>query len=100
MAKIRRRKRRRSYLNMIAVIAVSFAFISLIISSLFIGTYNQSLTISIQKMNNEINALKAENERLNIEIASLENKDRVYVIAQDAGLDQNQDNVISIQGEN
>ncbi|MBR0461327.1 MAG: hypothetical protein IJJ00_01260 [Erysipelotrichaceae bacterium] len=100
MAKLRRRKRRRSLLNMGAVILVSLAFISLIISSLFLGTYNQSLTISIQNMNNEISSLKAENERLNIEIASLENKDRVYVIAQDAGLNQNQDNVISIQGEN
>ncbi|MBR2577659.1 MAG: cell division protein FtsL [Erysipelotrichaceae bacterium] len=100
MAKIRRRKRRRNYLNMFAVIMLTLAFISLILTSLFVGTYNQSLTISIQKMNNEIDTLKSENEKLNIEIASLENKDRVYIIAQDAGLDQNQDNVISIQGEN
>ncbi len=100
MAKIRRRKRRRNYLNMFAVIMLTMAFISLILTSLFVGTYNQSLTISIQKMNNEIDTLKTENEKLNIEIASLENKDRVYIIAQDAGLDQNQDNVISIQGEN
>ncbi len=85
---------------MFAVIMLTMAFISLILTSLFVGTYNQSLTISIQKMNNEIDTLKTENEKLNIEIASLENKDRVYIIAQDAGLDQNQDNVISIQGEN
>ena len=100
MAKLRRRKRKTSLFNKFAVLTFSLAFICFLISSLFVATYNQSLTISIQKMNNEISSLKAENERLNIQIASLENKDRVYVIAQDAGLDQIQDNVISIQGEN
>ncbi|MBR3228302.1 MAG: hypothetical protein IKF68_07135 [Erysipelotrichaceae bacterium] len=100
MAKLRRRKRKISLLNRFAVIAFSLALIAFFISSLFIATYNTSLTIEIQKMNNEISSLKAENERLNIAIAGLENKDRVYVIAQDAGLMQNQDNVVSIQGEN
>ena len=54
--------------------------------------------MKIQNMNNQINDLRADNQKLNVEIASLENKDRIYMIAQDAGLNQNQDNIISIQG--
>ena len=51
-------------------------------------------------MTSQIASLKAENEKINIEISSLENKDRVYALASDAGLDQNQDNIVSIQGVN
>ena len=100
MAKLRRRKRKTSVLNKFAVLFFTVSLICLLGCSLFVGSYNTSLTIDIQKMSNEINSLKAENERLNIEISGLQNKDRVYVIAQDAGLYQNQDNIISIQGEN
>lgn len=100
MAKLRRRKRRVDRFRKFAVTLFSVALLCLLASSLLIGSYNTSLTINIQKMSNEISSLKADNERLNIEISSLQNKDRVYLIAQDAGLNQNQDNIISIQGEN
>ena len=100
MAKLRKRKRKTSKLNRFAIILFSLSLVSLLITSLFLGSYNTSLTINIQKMNSEISSLKAENERLNIEICGLQNKDRVYVIAKDAGLNQNQNNIISIQGEN
>lgn len=99
MAKIRRRKRKVSKLWKFSVFLFSLALLSLLASSLIVGTFNTSITIDIQKMNNEIEVLKNENEKLNIEISSLQNKDRVYVIAKDAGLNQNQDNIISIQGE-
>ena len=55
-----------------------------------------SLTMQIQNMNYESETIKTENEKLSIEIQTLQNKDRVYTIAQDAGLEQNQDNVVSI----
>ena len=100
MAKLRKRKRKTSKLSKFAFAFFSLALISLLACSLFVGSYNTSLTIDIQKMTNEIELLKAENEKLTIEISTLQNKDRVYVIAQDAGLNQNQDNIISIQGEN
>ena len=68
-------------------------------SSLFIGTLNTQLTMEIQNKTNEINLLKSENRDLNIEIQSLQNKDRIYVLAQSAGLNQNQDNIVAIAGE-
>ena len=100
MAKLRKTKRKVDHLRRFAVIFFTCSLIALLISSIFINIHNTALTIAIQKMNNEIDTLKSENEKLNIEIAGLENKDRIYMIAQDAGLNQNQDNVISIQGGN
>ena len=98
MAKIRRRKRKTNKLGRFAVLIFTLSLISLLATSLFVGTYNTNLTMEIQNMTSQIASLKAENEKINIEISSLENKDRVYAVANDAGLDQNQDNVISIQG--
>ncbi|MDO4500654.1 MAG: hypothetical protein Q4B60_05195 [Erysipelotrichaceae bacterium] len=98
MAKLRKIRRRKLRLNAFAFLFFSLSLLSLLACSLFVGTMNTSLTMKIQNMNNEISQLKAENAKLSIEICGLENKDRVYVIAQDAGLNQNQDNIISIQG--
>ena len=75
------------------------AYVAMMASSLIVGTFNTSLTINIQKMNNEIEVLKGENEKLNIEISSLQNKDRVYVIAQAADMNQNQANIVSVVGD-
>ena len=98
MAKIRRRKRKTNKLGRFAVLIFTLSLITLLATSLFVGTYNTNLTMEIQNMTSQIDSLKAENEKINIEISSLENKDRVYAVANDAGLDQNQDNIISIQG--
>lgn len=100
MAKIRRKKRKTDKLNRFAVVIFSIALITMLGTSLFIGSYNTNLTMEIQNMTNQIDSLKSDNEKITIEISSLENKDRVYAVANDAGLDQNQDNIISIQGVN
>ncbi len=55
--------------------------------------------MKIQKLNDELTALTEENQTLNFEIQSLENKDRIYQVAQTANMDQIQDNIISIVGE-
>lgn len=96
MAKIKKKKV--DYLKRFTICLITFSFVVLLISSIFGNIYNTSLTMKIQNMNHKIDDLRLENEKLNIQIASLENKDRVYTIAQDAGLNQNQDNVISIVG--
>lgn len=98
MAKLRKRKV--SKFNKFSLIFFSVSMSLLFLSSLIVNSKNSELTINIQKMNQEIETLKHDNEKLNIEISSLQNKDRVFVIAKDAGLDQNQDNIVSIQGEN
>ena len=52
--------------------------------------------MKIQKMSEEAEMLKSINQTLNYEIQSLENKDRVYAVAQAAQLDQVTENIISV----
>ena len=99
MAKIVKKKKRRLSFNGIAIITFTISFVVFMISNLLINTINTSLTIKIQKMTDELNTLKNDNQNLNFEIQSLENKDRVYVIAQAANMNQTQDNIVSVTGD-
>lgn len=99
MAKIVKKKRRRLSFNGIAIITFTISFVVFMISNLLINTINTNLTIKIQKMTDELNTLKNDNQNLNFEIQSLENKDRVYVIAQAANMNQTQDNIVSVTGD-
>lgn len=65
--------------------------------SIYIGSKDTTIAVDIQNMNSQVATLKSENQKLSIEIQTLQNKDRIYTIAKDAGLNQNEDNVISIQ---
>jgi cell division protein FtsL len=96
MAKIVKKKRRRLSFNGIAIIFFSLAVISWLITSLLVNTLNTSLTMKIQKMSEEAEMLKSINQTLNYEIQSLENKDRVFAVAQAAQLDQVTENIISV----
>ena len=96
MAKIVKKKRRRLSLNGLAIVLFTVALISWLLTSLLVNTVNTSLTMKIQTMNEELAQLKSENQTLNYEIQSLENKDRVFEVAQAANLDQLADNIISI----
>lgn len=55
--------------------------------------------MKIQKMTEELETLKSNNQNLNYEIQSLVNKDRVYAIAQTANLNQVTENIISVNGD-
>ena len=99
MARIVKRKRRRIRLSGFAVLFFSFALISWLATTLFVNTINASLTMKIQAMQDELAQLTTENQTLNFEIQNLENKDRIYEVAQTANMNQIQDNIISISGE-
>ena len=99
MARIVRRKRRRLTFEGFAVLTFTFSLVVFLISSLFINTMNNSLSVKVQKLNDELTVLSAENEDLTFTISSLENKDYVYSIAQANNLSLNQENIISITGE-
>ena len=83
-------------MNGLAIVLFTVALISWLLTSLLVNTVNTSLTMKIQTMNEELAQLKSENQTLNYEIQSLENKDRVFEVAQAANLDQLADNIISI----
>lgn len=99
MAKIVKRKKRRLKLQGFAFLFFTAALLLWVGSTLFINTINASLTMKIQQLNEELTSLTEENQTLNFEIQSLENKDRIYEVAQTANMDQIQDNIISITGE-
>ena len=96
MAKIVRKKRRRLKIEGLATLVFVFAIFASLVSSLFIRSINNSLTMKIEDMNKETAALKLENDKINLEIQNLISKDRVYDIATEAGLTQNQDNVVNV----
>lgn len=98
MAKLIKKQRRAFRFEVKCAALFTFSLLVLLLSSIIVGSMNTKLTINIQKMQNEANVLRADNQQLNIEIQTLQNKDRVYTIAKDAGLGQNQENVISIAG--
>lgn len=96
MAKIVKKKKRRLSLNGISIILFSLSLVAWLISSLIINTVNTSLIMKIQKLNDELVTLKGENQSLHYEIQSLENKDRIYEVAQASMLEQVQENIISV----
>ena len=81
----------RLWLMLLIVVGIIY-----VVSSPFIKASSTNYTIEIQKAQNEIEDLKETNDNLSIEIQVLQNKDRVYTIAQESGLTQNQDNVVAI----
>lgn len=98
MAKvIKRKKRKAKYLTKCTFI-LSVALMLQLFSSVVLGAKNTNLTIDIQRTQNEIEQLKMENSQLSISIQTLQNKDRVYTIANEAGMSQSQDNVVSVTG--
>ena len=80
----------------ISGIICSILFVTYVVLSLFIKASSTNYTIAIQQAQYEIEEIKEMNNNLNIEIQVLQNKDRVYTIAQESGLTQNQDNVVAI----
>lgn len=92
----KKQENKRSFLFKCSVV-LCISFLSWLIVGVVVGSINTSLTIDIQRMNDEIAALKSSTRDLNIEIQTLENKDRIYTIAIDAGLKPNQDNVINTE---
>lgn len=96
MARIVNKKRRRLKKSVVFTTIFLLIYLGMI---LFTNTMNTSLTMKIQKMNEEIDLITKENQTLNYEIQNLENKDRVYEIAQTADMGQISDNIISVFNE-
>ncbi len=99
MAKIVTKKKRRLSMNGFALVLFTFSLIAWLATSLLVNTVNNNLTMKIQSMNEELASLRSENQVLTYEINNLENKDRIYAVAEAANMNQATDNIISVQGE-
>ncbi len=86
-------------MNGFALVLFTFSLIAWLATSLLVNTVNNNLTMKIQSMNEELASLRSENQVLTYEINNLENKDRIYAVAEAANMNQVTDNIISVQGE-
>ena len=97
MAKIIRKKRVLR-IERVAVLMLAFACVLSLASSLFLRSYNNSLSMQVQKMESQIAALEMENEAAQVAIQNLSTKDRVLSMATEEGLTMNSVNVVTIAG--
>lgn len=98
MAKIVKRKKAKiSFFNIFCVGLFTVALLARFFTSVVIGSINNETNMNIQEARSQAESLRVENQKLSIEIQTLQNKERIYTIAQDAGLEQ-QNNIVSIAG--
>ena len=65
-----------------------------IVSILVLSIITNQLTVSIQATENRIEELRSENNALRIDIQELQNKDRIYTIANEEGMIQQNNTVV------
>lgn len=88
--KIVKRKKRKAWPLILLILVTIFK----ITSTLFLSALTNQLTVSIQATENKIEELKSENNALKINIQELQNKDRIYTIANKEGLTQQNNTVV------
>ncbi len=94
--KIVQKKKRKLNIFNLAILMFVFSLILSLASALLLRSYNNSLTMKVQKTQVQIAAIKIENDSLNLTLLDLQNKERVLSIATDGGLSFSQDNVVTI----
>lgn len=101
MAKIvRKRKKRNIKLQVFSLFMLSLSSVLYLGTSLFVRSYNNSLSTQKQQLESQIAALEVENDAIKVTIQNLSTRDRVVSIANDAGLTMNQSNIVTItEGE-
>ena len=99
IVKVRKPAKRRIDLWHLSVIIFCASAAVYLMSSLFLRSLNNSLTVQIQETQKEISLLEMQNESINLEIARLASMDRVDEIASKNGLSRNTDNIIRIETE-
>lgn len=92
----KRRKRRRVKFEMVAIAYFSLACLVYLLSSIFVKSYNNTLTSQVQSLQASIIKTQQENDALSVEVNTLTTRDRVTGIAAEDGLTLDQDNIITI----
>jgi cell division protein FtsL len=97
MAKIIvRKKRRRVRIEGLVTLIFFGLVIVKVISTLVLGTINDSLTMKVQQTEIKIANLRTENANLEVAIKELVNKEHVFAVADANGMNIDQANVIAI----
>lgn len=89
-------KKRNYKFEKFATTLFALAFVTYLVSSLFLHSYNNALSMELQATKSSISTIENENSALKLQIQTLSTKDRVMDIADEAGLELNQANIISV----
>lgn len=98
MAKIVTVKKKKRRINLFRL-SIGLFFISTaaaLFSSLFLRSYNNSLSTQKQSIDSQIATIQTQNDAVKVEIQTLSSSDRVDEIAAGSGMSRNQNNVITI----
>ena len=97
---VKKRKKRSIKLQVFSIFMLSLSCVCYLGTSLFVRSYNNSLSTQKQQLESQIAALEVENDAIKVTIQNLSTRDRVVSIANDAGLTMNQSNIVTItEGE-
>ncbi|MBR4162127.1 MAG: hypothetical protein IKR11_01315 [Solobacterium sp.] len=96
-----KKKTKRKSLKLLNFTLVLFLFSSTLYlaSSLFLRSYNNSLSTQSQEILAEIKQIEIQNDAIEVEIANLESTERIEAIAANNGLTRNQDNVVMVSAD-
>ena len=96
MARIVKVKQQKRGINKFVKFFVVFALFASLFSNLVIKNVNNSLTIQLEDITRQSVKLKQDNDTLTLEIQGLISKDRVYDVAEEAGLVRQESNVKNV----
>ena len=96
--KIRKTTKAKRKIRFEAAATIIFMISSLfyVCSSLFLRSYNNSLSTKAQEISAEIVTLQTQNDAMQVDINTLSKRDRVNQIAEEDGMTSDSNNVISI----
>lgn len=80
----------------LAFIMASLSAIAWLGSALFLRSYNINLSMKQQEIEQQIDDINVVNDALRVEIQELINRERVVNIAEGDGMQQNQNNIVTI----
>ena len=95
----KRRKRRVLKIQNLAAFMLLVSTMVYLFSSLFLRSYNNTLSTRKQEIEAEIASIELQNDALNVEISQLTSTERVDEIAANSGLTRNQNNIITITSD-
>ncbi|MBQ9328284.1 MAG: cell division protein FtsL [Solobacterium sp.] len=91
-----KRKKKRLRTNIAVGVLFIISCLAFLTSTLFLRTYNNSLSSHKQELEAKITELQIANDAVAVEVNTLNNRERVNSIAADKGLSLEQNNIITI----
>ncbi len=92
----KRKKKKRLKLGTFTGVFFLASALLYLASTLFLRTYNNSLSSKKQEIEAKITELQVANDAVAVEVNTLNNRERVNSIATDKGLSLDQNNIITI----